>query len=443
LERDVTEASLQLDPGELGTPPLGLKRLTLAFTDSVIERSYQLVAGAANTRDLVVGFLLGTGLWVFGAWIVDVNTPIKREPLLVICGGMVLVNIIGLIAVRRARTLDQQQWLAGGINSLSGIALLLLAEQALYFGRLAVPAVMLAALFAFVALRLRFIAAAAAVIPYLALYVVLAIDTFAEFRGLDFFLVGAAVVASIVGAYTLEIAQRRVFAQQRTIAVQKAEIELERAKSDRLLLAVLPASIALRLRDDLGVIADQADEVTVIFADLVNFTPLAEQIPPEELVDLLDSVFSQFDDTTVELGLEKIKTMGDAYMAAGGLPEPLDDHAVRAIRLGFSMLEVVEKEAVKRSLPLALRVGIHTGPVVAGVIGKQRFSYDLWGDAVNIASRMESHGVPGAIQVSAATKELVEAQFPCLLHKELEVKGHGTMGVYLVQPPITFDQAGS
>ena len=205
---------------------------------------------------------------------------------------------------------------------MSGIALLLLADQALYFGRLAVPAVMLAALFAFVALRLRFVAAAAAVIPYLTLYVFLAIDTFAEFRGLDFFLVGSAVVASIVGAYTLEIAQRRVFAQQRTIAVQKAEIELERAKSDRLLLAMLPASIALRLRDDPGVIADQADEVTVIFADLVNFTPMAEQIPPEELVDLLDSVFSQFDDTTVELGLEKIKTMGDSYMAAGGIRSP-------------------------------------------------------------------------------------------------------------------------
>ncbi len=332
-----------LDPDELGTAPPGLNRMTLAFTDRAIEHTYQRAAGAANVRDLIVGFLLGTGLWVFGAWIVDVNTPIKQAPLLIICGGMVLVNVIGLIVVRRARTLDQQQWLAGGINSLSGIALLLLADQALYFGRLAVPAVMLAALFAFVALRLRFIAAAAAVLPYLMLYVFLAIDTFAEFRGLDFFLVGAAVVASIVGAYTLEIAQRRVFAQQRTIAVQKAEIELERAKSDRLLLAVLPAPIAQRLRDNPGVIADKADEVTVIFADLVNFTPLAEQIPPEEVVDLLDSVFSQFDDTTVELGLEKIKTMGDAYMAAGGIPEPLEDHAVRAIRLGFSMLEVVRR----------------------------------------------------------------------------------------------------
>jgi class 3 adenylate cyclase len=435
----VTEHEAQLDPGELSGPPPGLNRFTLAFTDRVIEHSYQLVAGAANARDLVIGFLLGTGLWVFGAWIVDANTPIKQGPLLIICGGMVLVNFVGLIAVGRSRTLDQQQWVAGAINSMSGVALLLLADQALYFGRLAVPAVMLAALFAFVALRLRFVTAGAAVIPYLTLYVFLAIDTFAEFRGLDFFLVGSAVVASIVGAYTLEIAQRRVFAQQRTIAMQKAEIELERAKSDRLLLAMLPASIAQRLRDDPGVIADRADEVTVIFADLVNFTPLAERIPPEEVVDLLDSVFSQFDDTTVELGLEKIKTMGDAYMAAGGLPEPLNDHAVRAVRLGFSMLEVVEKEAIKRSLPLALRVGIHTGPVVAGVIGKQRFSYDLWGDAVNIASRMESHGVPGAIQVSEATKILVEAQFPCLLHKQLEVKGHGTMGVYLVEPSFTID----
>ena len=253
----------------------------------------------------------------------------------------------------------------------------------------------------------------------------MAIDTFAEFRGLDFFLVGAAVVASIVGRYTLEIAQGRVFAQQRTIAVQKAEIELERVKSDRLLLAVLPASIALRLRDNPGVIADRADEVTVIFADLVNFTPLAEQIPPEELVDLLDSVFSQFDDTTVELGLEKIKTMGTPTWLRAGCPSPSTITRSGQSGPAFRCSRWWRREAVKRSLPLALRVGIHTGPVVAGVIGKQRFSYDLWGDAVNIASRMESHGVPGAIQVSAATKELVEAQFPCLLHKELRSRVTG------------------
>ena len=224
-----------------------------------------------------------------------------------------------------------------------------------------------------------------------------------------------------------------MFAQRRLIEAQKEEIEHERARSDRLLLEMLPAPIAERLRMDPGVIADRVEDVTILFADLVGFTPLAEHMRPEDVVELLNMLFSRFDDLTYGFGLEKIKTSGDGYMAAGGLDGRGSSHARDVVRLGLAMIGEVEATAAARALDIALRVGIHTGPVVAGVIGKHRYSYDIWGDTVNVASRMESHGIPGAVQLSEATKLLVEAEYPCIPGKDIEVKGHGRMRVYLVE----------
>ena len=190
---------------------------------------------------------------------------------------------------------------------------------------------------------------------------------------------------------------------RRVLAHQQRLLEAERARSEGLLRNMLPASIAERLKQRQEVIADASPKVTVLFADIADFTPHTERSSPEATVALLNDLFSQFDTLTETRGLEKIKTMGDAYMVAGGLPDPIPDHAAAMAELALEMLEV----AARRSLPdggqVRLRIGIASGPVVAGVIGRRRFSYDLWGDTVNTASRMQTTGVPGCIQVTERT----------------------------------------
>jgi class 3 adenylate cyclase len=175
------------------------------------------------------------------------------------------------------------------------------------------------------------------------------------------------------------------------------------AQSDGLLLNVLPRPIAERLKRDPGVIAERYDEVSVLFADVADFTPFAERTSPERLVGVLNEVFSAFDVLTERHRLEKIKTIGDAYMVAGGLPEPRADHAEAIAALAVDMQAELARVCEALGLGLEIRIGIDSGPVVAGVIGRRKFIYDLWGDTVNTASRMDSHGVPGRILVPAAT----------------------------------------
>jgi class 3 adenylate cyclase len=182
-------------------------------------------------------------------------------------------------------------------------------------------------------------------------------------------------------------------------------LQLEQERSERLLLNVLPAPIAARLKVGEGVIADAFPEVTVLFADIVDFTRRSRRISPAQVVQVLNELFSAFDQLAQQRGLEKIKTIGDAYMVAGGLPNPRPDHAEAVAEMALALREEVARRSDPSGQPLAVRVGMDTGPVVAGVIGTSKFSYDLWGDTVNTASRMESHGVPGCIQVTARTRK--------------------------------------
>jgi class 3 adenylate cyclase len=204
----------------------------------------------------------------------------------------------------------------------------------------------------------------------------------------------------------------------------------ERERSERLLLNVLPGPIAERLKRETGVIAERCPDVSVLFADLAGFTPTAERLPPEEVVSLLDGVFSEFDELVAQRGLEKIKTIGDGYMVAGGIPVHVPDHADRIADLALAMQAAVG--ARTSSVALALRVGIDTGPVVAGVIGRSRFGYDLWGDTVNTASRMESHAPPGAIQVTERMRALLADRYEFERRDEVEIKGKATMTTYLL-----------
>jgi len=222
-----------------------------------------------------------------------------------------------------------------------------------------------------------------------------------------------------------------IFAKQRGEALSALRSEHERAES--LLLNILPGSIAERLKASPTTIADQFQAASVLFADVVDFTPQAERLPPAEVVGILDRLFSHFDDLAARYGLEKIKTIGDAYMVAAGVPEPRPDHAEALARLALDMCESVAPGGAIGDLGLQLRIGINSGPVVAGVIGRKRFLYDLWGDAVNVASRMESAGTPGRIQITEPTHELLDTEFECERRGTIEVKGRGEMETwYLV-----------
>jgi guanylate cyclase len=222
-----------------------------------------------------------------------------------------------------------------------------------------------------------------------------------------------------------------VFAQERRDAL--AALRVEQAKSEGLLLNILPRSIAERLKASTQPIADHLSSASILFADVVDFTPMAERLPPGEVVGILDKLFSHFDLLVERHRLEKIKTIGDSYMAAAGVPTPRPDHARAMALMALDMLETMRSSPEIGHLGLQLRVGINSGPVVAGVIGRKRFSYDLWGDAVNTASRMESQGTPGRIQITGATRELLGAEFECEPRGSIEVKGKGEIETwYLV-----------
>ena len=210
------------------------------------------------------------------------------------------------------------------------------------------------------------------------------------------------------------------------------QIEQEKAKHEALLHHILPGEIVTRLNDGEAVIADRFDDVTILFADLVGFTEMATKISAGELVALLNRIFSRFDRLCHELVVEKIKTIGDGYMVAAGLPEPRDDHAVAVATLAMRMLACLEEVNAEQKTSLRLRVGMHTGSVIAGVIGEHRFLYDVWGESVNLASRMESHGEPDRVHLSDQTRQALGSSFAMDRRGEIEIKGLGKLETFFL-----------
>jgi adenylate cyclase len=207
-----------------------------------------------------------------------------------------------------------------------------------------------------------------------------------------------------------------------------------RRESDALLRNVLPEPIADRLKAGERVIADHYDQASVLFADVVDFTPFAEAHSPQEIVAVLNDLFTDFDRLAERFGLEKIKTIGDAYMVVAGVPEPRDDHAAVLVEMAMGMHAQVAAIDPVDGRRLQIRTGIASGPVVAGVIGERKFSYDLWGDTVNTAARMESSGVPGCIQVTDGTCRLLAGRYPFERREGVEIKGKGIMSTWILDP---------
>jgi guanylate cyclase len=206
----------------------------------------------------------------------------------------------------------------------------------------------------------------------------------------------------------------------------------EQAKSENLLLNILPKEIAAILKNESRTIADQYTEASVLFADMVGFTPLSARLAPVEMVELLNEAFSFFDSLLDKYGVEKIRTIGDSYMVASGVPRRRPDHAQALVCMALEMRDFIRTHTFRNGQQVSFRIGINSGPVIGGVIGKRKFVYDVWGDAVNVASRMESHGLSNAVQITRTTYDLIRDEFVCEPRGSVDVKGKGEMEVWLV-----------
>jgi class 3 adenylate cyclase len=410
-----------------------LRPLTLSFADEELEGRFQREEGAVG----LAGYRIITGatalMWAMAAVLVPLGSGIPFETSAVTGGSMAVVGLVALAASRWATTMDRQHLLASLLTSANGLVILLLASAGDFVEGYAVGAIMLLFLFGFVS-RTRFIFAAmrTAVIAS-GLGVAILFHNNPGSLVLDvFFFIGAAV-ASLVGLHMLESNRRRLWVQRLVIEEQRAAIDLERAESERLLLNVLPESVSRRLRHGENPIADDFTDVSVLFADIVEFTPMASKLTAVEVVTMLNGLFSQFDELVAERGLEKIKTIGDAYMAVGGLPEIQNDHARRVVDLALAMQTCTMESG---HFPgMSIRIGVHSGPVAGGVIGTRKFAYDVWGNTVNVASRLENAGVPGRVHVSDATMTLTESHFTYEPSRVMELRGIGSMTTYLVVGP--------
>ena len=230
-------------------------------------------------------------------------------------------------------------------------------------------------------------------------------------------------VINLVGVSSLVFLMVYYFVGQKNIFQEKSET---------LLLNVLPKEIAAILKNETRTIAEHYEGASILFADMVNFTPMSAEMSPVEMVNLLNEIFSHFDSLVEKYDLEKIKTVGDCYMVAAGVPRPRADHAQIILQLALDMRDYIQGQVFDASGPVAFRMGINSGPVLAGVIGRKKFIYDLWGDAVNTASRMESHGAGGIIQITETTYNLVKDEFLCEPRGTVNIKGKGEMETWQV-----------
>jgi class 3 adenylate cyclase len=259
----------------------------------------------------------------------------------------------------------------------------------------------------------------------------------AEIEGLQIERQKSVIYAGTIGVFLLIFMGIGLYNRYKYVQRTKKIIEIEKDKSQNLLLNILPEETARELEDNGSATPRHYDSVSVLFTDFKSFTKLAESISPAELVEELDTYFKAFDDIIVENGLEKIKTIGDAYMCAGGLPTANETHPVNTIKAGLAIQEYMNESNRKRESkglsPWSLRVGIHTGPVVAGVVGKKKYAYDIWGDTVNVASRMESNGEAGKVNISETTYELAKDHYNVIHRGKIEAKNKGQIDMYFVE----------
>ncbi len=409
--------------------------LTLSFVDADLERHYQLDAGRESLNGFRIITIASGVVWSVAAFLLPMTTNLPPALASAVPLSMAAAGFGIALLAPWAKTLDRQHALIMVLTSANGIVILALALASGLLPGYGVAATVLLFAYGFVS-RTRFIyAAGRTAVVAVGFAVAVALYTGTYNMALDVLLFAAAAVGTLLGLRIFERNRRGLYSQEMLIREQSDQLQVESEKSERLLLNILPQPIAARLKDGEDTIADEYQMVSVLFADIVGFTPLSARLEARDVVSLLSGLFSAFDDLVADRGLEKIKTIGDAYMAVGGLADSDTDHAVTIVGLGVAMLdEAARHETLGK--PLQMRIGVHTGPVVGGVIGTRKLAFDLWGDTVNVASRLEGLSPPGRILVSEATWALVRGHFQCELMTDRELRGHSTMRTYSIVGPL-------
>ena len=400
-----------------------LHPLTLAFHSREMEREYwsRRLPRMRGRTVIAVGLVLVlyTAFGLLDPWIVP---EIVRRAWLI--RGLVLGLCAALILATRTRLFARaHQWLLLSLPLLGGLGMLTIMSASGETGRLLyyvglILAIMWTMLFADLRFPLALGASVYLVAGYELLALVISPLPLPVVVNNTFFLTGSLLMAAFSG-YTRERAERVNFRQSLVI-------EQERRKSETLLLNILPREVTEQLKSSGGTVAQSFDAASILFADIVGFTALSTRMGAEEIVGLLNKVFSFFDSLVDKYDLEKIRTIGDNYMVVAGVPRPCPDHADSLAAMALEMRDYAA------TLPLELRIGLASGPVVAGVIGRKKFQYDVWGEAVNAASRMESLGLPGQIQITGAAHELLRGSFLCRHRGRISVKGIGPMDTWLL-----------
>ncbi|MDQ4006259.1 MAG: hypothetical protein M3135_08185, partial [Actinomycetota bacterium] len=427
------QARQETSKSQSSLAPVRLRPFSLRFLDPDLEAAFRADYFRHAVSNFRFGLVAGVVLWAASAVILYpriLAVADKSFDLAMRFGVFIPLLLVG-IALSFTPFFERiYEWVA------VGIAVATIGAWVYYVAQvLTIPAeygyvgVILITAFTYALLRLRFVLVVLITVVGISAYLPYAVAAVYIF-GITtvlavLFLVSFGMVGS-VAAYRMERSQRLLFLRER-------QLTLERERSDRLLLNTLPQVIVDRLkaRSDGGRVADALEEVTVVFADAVDSTREAAACPPEEFAALLDRLFSAFDRLADKHGLEKIKTVGDAYMAVAGAPVPMRDSAGAGASMALDMLEAGRALRWPTGRPVELHIGVATGPAVAGVIGQRKFAYDLWGDTVNTASRMESHGIPGAIQVTDRTRSRLAASFRFEDRGTIDVKGKGPMQAYL------------
>ena len=414
-----------------------MNRFTLRFVDAAVEAAYAAEHARKSVRQIRISIVALVAIMAL-TYLLAIFGIIPAGKITGRSGAAVIVFSAILYALsRRPLFLDRQQPILLALFCLLSAMLIVgSSHRSAEFLVLWRFPMMLFLMFSIYSLaRLRFPLATMAGSFHVAAYVGY-IGSFSLLDGPTLgghgIALGLANLWGMLICYQMDGAERREYVAQRQLNAAMLQLGEERERSERLLLNILPAPIAERLKATGEAIAEHSDGVTVLFSDIVGFTPLSANKTPQALVELLNRIFSEFDALADAHGLEKIKTIGDAYMAVAGLPNPWPDHASRAARMALAMHDVIARVTAETGEKLALRIGLHSGPVVAGVIGRRKFAYDLWGDTVNTASRMESHGVPGSVHCSETTAMLLQGAFQLQARGAMEIKGKGEMYTFLV-----------